>query len=189
MKPIYLILPFCGLLAACETPTPPTIALRDVDRAFAEADRIGALQITPRDQVPLGTVTYDGQVGADITGDLDGSILGDMTMTVAFDRNRIDGTVDNINLIDPDGFPSQRLDGRLDIAGVETAGDLDAGASGRLAAVDGNGEILRTDVNLDLEGAVYNDRINGDAVFGTARGTGEGDIDIDINGVFFGTER
>jgi len=80
-------------LAACATPTPPSISAYDVDRAFVEARRIDALPLTASADVPSGTVTYDGQIGADVRGDATGSILADMTMIVGFDSNTISGTV------------------------------------------------------------------------------------------------
>ncbi len=177
-----------ALSACASSPNDPSVSIRDVDRAFSEAERISNLPITARDDVPTGSATYDGQVGADIRGDVDGSILGDMTMRVDFADNDISGNVRNINLIDPSGVPDQRMDGSLDIAGFENRGDLDAGAQGDLTLVDADGFEQTSEFNLDLEGAVYNDRRIGDAVFGTAKGSADGDFDVNVDGVFFGTD-
>ncbi|MEJ6405139.1 hypothetical protein [Yoonia sp. 2307UL14-13] len=187
-RSICTLAALAALSACASTPNEPSVSIRDVDRAFAEAERISRLPITPRDDVPTGSVTYDGQVGANIRGDVNGSILGDMTMRVDFTDNDIDGNVRNINLIDPAGVPDQRLDGSLDIAGFENRGDLDAGAQGDLTLVDADGFEQTSEFNLDLEGAVYNDRGIGDAVYGTVDGSASGDFDVDVDGRFFGTD-
>jgi hypothetical protein len=176
-------------LSACATPNPPTVTAGDVDRAFAQAQRISVLPETNVSDLPTGTVTYDGQIGANVRGDAQGSILADMTMIVGFSNNNISGNVNNINLIDPDGTPNQRLDGTLQIAGVESSGNLDAVASGEVTGVDVDGFVVDSQMNLDLNGAVHNDLINGDAIYGTAEGEANGDFYLDIDGVFFGTER
>lgn len=188
MKRIPLTLAALATLTACAaTPNDPTLSSRDVDRAFADAQRISDLPLTDPFDLPSGAVTYRGQVGADVTGDAQGSILGDMTMRVDFSDRDIDGSVTNINLIDPDGQPNQRFNGSLGILGTETAGDIDAFASGQISGVDNEGVAVDTQMLLTLEGAVYDDRREGDAVFGTAQGTARGDFDMNVEGVFFGT--
>lgn len=175
-------------LSACASPTPPTVSERDVDRAFAEAQRISRLDETAVSDLPTGSVTYDGQIGANVTGDANGSILADMTMIVGFGSNDIAGSVTNINLIDPDGTPNQQLGGTLNIDGVEDRGNLDAVATGEITGVDVDGFVVDSQVNLNLDGAVYDDLIEGDAVYGTAEGEANGEFNLDIDGVFFGTE-
>ncbi len=174
-------------LAACVAPNEPTVSARDVDRAFAEALAISALPQTSFGNLPTGNVTYNGQLGADVRGDANGSILGDMTMTVGFASNDIGGRVTNINLIDSDGTPNQRFDGRLDIDGIETNGSLDAFAFGRITGVDVENDLVSSDVLLSLDGNVYDDFGGGDAIFGSATGDAIGDFDMEIDGVFFGT--
>ncbi len=189
-RPIALSMIALAALAACATdPNPPTVSENDVDRAFAEASRISRLPETSLTELPTGTVTYDGQIGADIRGDANGSILADMTMVVGFASNDISGDVTNINLIDPDGTPNQELGGRLEINGVERGGSLDATAHGDITHVDANGFEEDAQMNLNLNGEVHNDVINGDAIFGNAIGDARGEFDIDIDGVFFGTQR
>ncbi|SFS22103.1 hypothetical protein [Yoonia litorea] len=173
--------------AACASPNPPTVSAADVDRAYAEARYISGLPFTATGDLPTGTVTYEGQLGATVTGDVEGSILGDMTMNVGFASNDVSGDVSNINLIDTDGRPDQRLDGSLGIDGFESAGRIDAFASGRLEAIDDGGFIRESDVLLTLDGDVFDDRSRGDAVFGSAQGNGIGDLEIEVDGVFFGT--
>ncbi len=178
------------LLAACATEeNPPTVSRSDIDRAFDAARDAAALPVTPSSQIPTGTVTYDGQIGADLTGDSLGSVLADMTMRVDFQNNRIGGRVDNINLIDQDGTPDQLLDGSLEIAGFENNGDLDAGASGQVTAVGSSGTALDADMNLDLDGTVRTDRSRGDTVYGGVTGDARGDFNLDIDGVFYGERR
>lgn len=189
MNPFFATgIAFC-LVSACATPTPPTVTAGDVDRAYAEAARLSTLPATNIYDLPTGTVTYDGQIGADVRGDAQGSILADMTMIVGFDSNAITGNVTNINLIDPAGIPDQRLDGSLAIAGFESGGDLDAMASGQISGVDADGYVVTSDMNLDLAGSVVNDQWYGDAIFGSATGTATGDFYLDVDGVFFGSER
>ena len=183
------LLALAALSACAATPTPPTVTENDVDRAFAEARRISNLDQTSIAELPTGSVTYDGQIGANVRGDANGSILGDMTMIVGFASNSIGGNVTNINLIDPDGTPNQQLGGSLQINGVENAGDLSAVASGEITGVDVDGFEVDTQMDLDLDGAVYDDLINGDAVFGTATGEARGEFDMNIDGVFFGVQR
>jgi len=185
---ITLSLVGIAALSACAaTPNEPTVTAFDVDRAFDEAQRISDLPFTPTANLPTGDVTYRGQLGADVSGDAQGSILGDMTMNVAFADNAIDGSVTNINLIDPNGQPNQRFDGGLTIDGIENSGRLDAFASGEITAVNGDGFEVDSQMLLTLDGDVYDDFTGGDAVFGTAQGQARGEFDMDIDGVFFGT--
>ncbi len=176
-----------ALSACAATPNDPTVSAFDVERAFDEAQRISALPLTSTTDLPTGGVTYRGQLGADVSGDAQGSILGDMTMRVDFGDNDIGGNVTNINLIDPNGMPNQRFDGTLDIDGVESSGRLDAFASGQITGVDNDGIEVDSQMLLTLDGDVYDDFGGGDAVFGSATGQARGDFDMDVNGVFFGT--
>ena len=174
-------------LSACVSPNEPTVTASDVDRAFDEATAISNAPLTSTANLPSGSVTYVGRLGADVQGDANGSILGDMTMQVDFADNDIDGSITNINLIDPNGTPNQRFDGRLAIDGVENSGRLDAFASGEITGVDNDGFEVDSQVLLTLDGDVYDDFDTGDAVFGTADGQARGEFDMDIEGVFYGT--
>ncbi|WP_019956810.1 hypothetical protein [Yoonia vestfoldensis] len=187
MKPIFPALAACLTLAACAVPTPPSIGEREVDRAFAEAARISRLPETGLTGLPTGSATYSGQIGADVTGDLNGSILGDMAMTVGFGADRVTGSVTNINLIDTAGRPDQLLDGGLAISGFEDRGNILAGARGDVSGVTPGGSFFTSDMNLTLQGSVRDDFRGGDAVFGTATGNAVGDVDLFLDGVFFGT--
>jgi hypothetical protein len=191
MTRITLSLITLATLAACATtavePHPPTVSARDVDLAMFEAESISNLPFTSPLDLPSGGVTYRGHVGADVSGDAQGSILGDMTMLVDFGDNDISGSVSNINLIDPDGTPNQRFGGSLGITGSESAGYLDAFASGQISGVDNDGVAVDSQMVLTLEGAVHNNSREGDAVFGSATGFATGDFNMDVDGVFFGT--
>lgn len=174
-------------LTACNTPNPPTVSAADVDRAFAEARTISNLPFTDTNNLPTGTVTYVGKIGADVSGDYNGSILGDMRMNIDFADSDVGGDVTNINLIGADGRPDQRFDGSLDIDGVADSGRIDAFASGDITAVNDIGLFVDSNVLLRLDGDVYDDFAGGDAVFGTVKGDAEGEFDLNIDGVFFGT--
>lgn len=189
MKSAHLSLVALALTAACATPNAPSVTSADVDRAFAEATYLSSLPATDPHDLPTGSVTYDGQIGADVGGGTQGQMLADMTMNVRFDSHTIGGTVSNINLLDTTGLPEQRLDGTLAIAGSENAGELNSTAAGKVAGVDGGGQVIDADMVLDLRGAVINDQWYGDAVYGSATGSTTGDVALDLNGVFFGTER
>ena len=183
-----------GLTTACSVAVPqpdpisfaPTVTRGDVTEALAEAQFVSNAPVTSAAQLPTGSTTYTGKLGAQVSGDANGSILGDMTMRVGFATNSVGGDISNINLIDPDGTPNQRFDGQLLIDGVESTGKIDAFASGDLTGVDVNGNILDTQMLLILEGEVRNDFGTGDAVFGTATGQAEGDFFMDVDGVFYG---
>ncbi len=175
------------VLSACASSNSPTVSASDVDRAFAEAEDISNLPLTTTNNLPTGSVTYLGQLGANVQGDATGGILGDMIMDVDFARNDVDGQISNINLIDPDGTPNQRFGGELDMFGSENNGRISALASGELTAVDNDGFEVDSQMRLNLDGDVYDDFGGGDAVFGTARGEATGDFELDVDGVFFGT--
>lgn len=187
MKLIFSALAATLMLAACVAPTPPTIGQGDVDRAFREATRISRLPETRTVDLPTGSVTYTGQVGSNVAGDLRGSILGDMAMNVGFSTNRVTGSVSNLNLIDTAGRPDQLLGGRLAIGGFEDQGSILAGAAGEITGVTAGGTAFASDVNLTLQGRVRDDFSRGDAVFGTATGNAVGDVNLFFDGVFFGT--
>lgn len=174
-------------LSACVSPNEPTVTSADVDRAFDEAVAISNAPLTSTANLPTGNVTYRGKLGADVRGDANGSILGDMTMRVDFADNDIGGSVSNINLIDPNGTPNQRFDGSLNIDGVENSGRLDAFATGEITGVDNDGFEVDSQVLLTLDGDVYDDFGRGDAVYGAADGQARGEFNMDIEGVFFGT--
>lgn len=165
----------------------PTVSANDVTRAFTAADAIGQAPQTAFGDLPTGSVNYTGKLGADVGGDANGSILGDLNMRVGFSSNTVRGDVSNINLIDPDGTPNQRFEGRLLLDGVETAGQLDSFASGDLRGVDVNGDRVTSQMLLILDGQVRDDFGRGDAVYGTADGQAQGDFNLDVEGVFYGT--
>lgn len=173
-------------LAACSTPNPATVSAADVARNFDDARDLSTKPFTSTNNLPSDFVTYTGVLGADVTGDINGSIQGDMNMDVAFDAGTIGGSVRNINLIDSDGRPDQRLSGRLELDGFESAGRLDAFAFGDLRAVDDAGTERESDVLLTLEGDVVDDRGRGDAIFGGVRGSGIGALEFQADGVFYG---
>ncbi len=174
-------------VSACSAPNPPTVSAAQVGRSFEEARAIGGLPYTATQDLPTGSVTYIGKLGADVSGDLQGSILSDLEMNVGFASNSVGGKVTNTNLIDPDGRPSQRFDGRLVIDGTESAGRIDAFASGDIVGVDDRGFAVDSNLLLQLQGNVVDDIGRGDAVFGSAKGDGIGDLEFDVDGVFFGT--
>ena len=108
-------------------------------------------------------------------------------MSVSFADNTVGGDVTNINLIDPDGTPNQRFEGRLLLDGVETDGQIDSFASGNLTGEDVRGDRVDTQMLLILDGQVRDDFGRGDAVYGSASGKAEGDFNMDVEGVFYGS--
>ena len=187
IRPVSASLILMTAVSACATPTPPTVTAADVDRAMAEANRISVLPETSIVDLPTGSVTYEGQLGADVSGDAQGDILADMTMIVGFASNDISGNVTNINLIDPNGIPNQQLGGTLQITGIENNGNLNATAAGQITGVDNDGFVVDSQMDLGLVGAVHDDLDEGDAVFGSVDGEANGDFFLDVDGVFFGT--
>jgi hypothetical protein len=187
MKMLFPALAASLSLAACMSPAPPTISDRDVSRALAEASRVSRLPQTRLADLPTGAVTYTGKVGASVGGDLQGSLLGDMSMRVGFQDNAVRGSVNNINLVDRNGRPDQALGGNLAINGFQAQGDILATAAGRVTGVQPNGSAFASDVTLNMQGGVRDDRSRGDAVFGTVTGRGVGDLGFLVDGVFYGT--
>ena len=84
-------------LTACASPNPPTVTSSEVAQSFDEATILSTRPFTDTVDLPTGGVTYKGGVGADVSGELNGSIQGDMTMNVQFNGNTIDGRIDDIN--------------------------------------------------------------------------------------------
>ena len=181
------LIALAALSACAVSPNDPTVSAQDVASAFDEAQRISNLPLTATQNLPTGGVTYRGQVGADVSGDAQGSILGDMRMDVDFADGDIGGNISNINLIDPNGMPNQRFDGTLGITGDDAGPQIDAFASGNISGVDNEGDAVDSQMVLILDGDVYDDFGGGDAVFGSATGYATGDFEMDVNGVFFGT--
>ena len=187
MKPRLLTALAAGaLLAGCGGPTPSTITDRDNSLALAEAARISRLPQTRISDLPTGIATYNGKVGADLRGDLQGSLLGDMRMVVGFNTNSVGGTISNLNLIAPSGRPDQALGGTLAINGFEDRGSMMANAGGRITGVQPGGSPFASDLNLSMQGNVRDDRFRGDTVFGAVTGQGVGDVNIGLDGVFYG---
>lgn len=181
-----------SLVAACDSPTPPTITPGDIAAAIAERNRVAALPATALADLPTGSVRYDGNVysNAIIDGEIGYSILGDMAMNVNFAGGGVSGVVDNINLID-NGVPDQLLGGDLRISGATANGGISAVANGRIDAV-GSDLPFRgaSDIRLNMTGTVRDDG-PGTAVYGNVTGGSIGDSDFDvtlIGGTFFGTD-
>ncbi|MFN3664343.1 hypothetical protein [Yoonia sp.] len=186
MKRCLPALAACLVVAGCAAPNPPTITSRDNANALTEATRISRLPQTQISDLPTGSVTYNGKVGANVGGDLQGSMLGDMSMNVGFNTNTVRGSVTNLNLINQAGRPDQALGGNLAINGFEDRGNLSAGAGGTITGVAPGGSAFSSDVNLNLQGNLRDDRHRGDAVFGTVAGQALGDVNLGFDGVFFG---
>ena len=127
-----------------------------------------------------------GRLGGDLTGDVDGSMLGDLSLTTVFGvgAGTVSGDVTNINTFDDTGQPDQRLAGSLDINGTYTGTGMTATADGTLTGVDSGFEGDSV-VLLTLNG-VYRDNSGNLVVTGDATGGGSGDFDVTlINGGFY----
>ena len=191
MKSTYICTALIAVgLAGCASPTPPTITAADAEAAEAEATRVSALPITSAINLPTGSATFEGKMGGGISGDIDGSILGDMSMSIQFDDNTISGSVSNINYIDEDGDPDQLLGGSLTIAGAETSGALSGTMKGTLSGVPDEAPIRgEASVNLSFDGNVVTDDSEGDSVYGTVTGSGDCDFEIYMDsGLFYGKQ-
>jgi len=175
-------------LAACDSPTPPSITAAEAVAINTEADRVQELPDTAIADLPTDSVTYNGHIGGAISGDAEGSIIGDLSMDVNFDSNTIGGEVDNVNLLDDEDVPEQLLGGSLSISGSENDGLLSATATGTLTAVGEESVRGSSDVTMTLTGNVLTDTTDGDAVAGDVYGNGTGDFDINLSdGAFYGT--
>ena len=151
-KGLILSIVGLGILTACDSPTPPSISAQDALDAGAEFERIIDLPQTAAADLPLGSAEFNGHAGSEVSGDADGSVLGDMRMAIEFAGNTISGEIDNINLIDEDDEPEQLLGGSLTIAGTETDGILSATASGELTAVGDESVRGSSIVSLTMSG-------------------------------------
>ena len=174
-------------LAACASPTPPSINAQDVININAASSRVSALPQTGILNLPSASATYLGHIRGMVLGDADGSIIGDMSMSVNFAGNTVSGLVDNVNLLDAFDVPEQLLGGSLTISGTETGGQLLASASGSLSAVGDIAVRGESDVVLTLAGNVRDDVGTGDAVYGTITGGAIGDFAVSLSGQFYGS--
>ena len=187
LKPLILLLGV-GCVAACASPTPPSISTQDVTNRFAEFERVNMLPRTTVDNLPTGLATFVGHAGGRASGDATGSVIGDMVMNVNFDSNAIDGTINNLNLLDDNDVPEQLLGGDLALSGTETDGALRATATGQLTAVGEERIRGSANVTLNLNGNVVTDTSEGDSVTGTVNGRAGGSFDITLSeGSFYGT--
>ena len=174
-------------VSACTivAPSPPEV---DVGAFNAETVRVNDLPATAAQDLPTGQVTYDGQFGSNVflNGEDGHALIGDMEMSIAFDDNTIDGTLNNVVLLS-EGADNQVVTGSLDINGLETGGAIAATASGTLDFDDGFGSET-SNMDLFLNGDVLNDIFAGDAVGGELTGAGSGSVDVllDGNGSFYG---
>jgi len=180
LNPLILILTV-GSLAACASPTPPSISSQDVESRFAEFERVNMLPRTSIDNLPTGTASFVGSAGGRASGDADGAVIGDMVMNVNFDGNTIDGLINNLNLLDENDVPEQLLGGDLTLSGSEADGVLRAIASGQLTAVGEERIRGSANVTLNLNGNVVTDTTEGDSVTGTVSGRAGGNFDITIS--------
>lgn len=188
-----VIVPFAAL-AACASPTPPSVSATDIAAADAERQRISLLPDVAGTDLPTSSVDYSGNFLSNnlmIDGEGGYGVLGDLAMTIDFGgSNRVSGSVRNLNLTER-GAPDQLLGGRLDIRGSSSGGDIVARASGELDAVS---DLLpfrgTTNVEFAMTGGTRQDG-NDTAVFGTWVGAStsvDDDFFVTGSGTFFGTE-
>lgn len=182
-----------GLLAACATPTPPSITTADIQAAEDEFDRVSTLPLLAPVDRPVGTVAYTGKMGGDLTIDGEGgySMLADMTMQVNYGLSgSVGGTVGNINLIE-DGIPNQRLGGSLDIAGSSTGTTFSSTAEGKITAVPDDVPFRgASEVRFSMTGNMRQDGPDTALVGSWAGGSVEpatDDFDVSGSGNFFAT--
>lgn len=185
MRFMMTLLPLAAL-AACATPIPPSKTAEDLSAAQTEFGRLNALATTI--PAPAGTASYEGEIGASLSidGDGSGSFLGELSLEVDFEDTTagVTGSIDKITVYD-DGVPDQDLGGSLAVAGAYDGG-LSATATGTLSAVGSEGGFSlkgETDVALTLSGSLIDDG-GTDTMIGTFTGgsTGDGDFDVSVTG-------
>jgi hypothetical protein len=182
MKPLLTFVLPLALVAACASPKPPTMTEADLEDAGARHDVLEALPVAVLPAT--GSQTMSGHLGGAIMGDVDGYMLGDMTLTSDFGTDSVSGSVTNINVFDEDGIPDQLLDGSLGVTGGISGSGMTATASGTVSGVD-HGFSGDSNVNLSLDGTY---RQNGAVIIltGDVTGGGTGDFDVTlVDGQFY----
>lgn len=191
MKRYIAITAALTTLVACGDPQPLSVDRSDVNEALLDIRAASLLEVTPVDDIPSGSATYEGQfTSSAVVNDETGyQVIGDIELSADFGASRtvrVDGEIENINLIDrfnSERQNSQELIGSLDINGNALDGGFIGVAEGDLTAVINNDGFLRdSDVALDLRGEVVTDRDPGDTLFGIIDGEGRGGFDIEILG-------
>ena len=179
---------FVAALTACGVGLPPSI-----DADGVEADRLLGIRFNklattaPADLPSRGVARFEGGIGSQITGDIDGRMVADMEMTVDFDRDLIDGDISNINITDREGDPTQRLGGSLDIDGVHKNGALNARANGTLRIRDTDDKPGLAEMIIVLDGDVRTRDDDADTVAGELAGGLAGDVTVRVfDGYFYG---
>lgn len=175
-------------LGACASPKPPTMTAQDLTDSQSTFTTLNGLGATPTADMPSGSATFNGKFGGEVTGDSDGSILGDLTLNTNFDTSAVTGSVTNINAFDDNGDPDQLLSGSLDVNGNISGNGMTATAQGTLTGVD-SGFAGDTNANVTMNGTFRNNTATADTVTGTAVGCASGDFDICMNNGQFYAER
>ncbi len=182
----------CSTSTSTPAPLPPTYSADDVTDAGALRDTIAMLPVTMPANTPPGSASYSGNLYLDdvnIDGAAGYGMLGAMAMVVDFTggAESVTGSVTNVNLLEG-GVPQQTMLGSLEILGTESLGDITAMASGELEVRESDLPFSgSTEMMLSLNGGARGDF--GNAVYGSALGTGTGDFEVDVvSGTFFGLQ-
>jgi hypothetical protein len=187
----FALLASVGLgLSACTEDPFEGIPIVERDTKVDNANTLNAQNspLTPLAGIPsTGSVTYDGVVSANATGDFAGSLYADMSMNVNFANHAVTGTITQVDLYDDfAGKVVETLSGTLTLAGTQTLGGVAGTATGTLTGV---GTVTGVGTAaLALAGTVRSDTTTADTVYGSMTGGVTGGIDLNLaNGEFYGT--
>ncbi len=146
-------LPLLLSLAACATPTPPTMDGDDLLAADLIFNSAGGLAGTSLGNMPSGGMaTYSGQISS--LASATSGIIADMEMTIDFSSATITGQASNINILaeDSNDFESQLLGGVLTISNGAVSGtSMTADLNGALSGA-ARGFAITFNTNFDLAG-------------------------------------
>lgn len=134
-----------------------------------------------------GTASYTGAMGARTSGDIEGFLSGTLDMAlVNFENGNMVGELQDMALYGADGTLDRSFTGALNVDGdVATNATVDLAATGTIVDVS-TGTPEESTLALDLEGALRDDRTEGDTIAGSVTGGGTGDFDFTlIDGRFY----
>lgn len=161
-----------GILAPAEFD-----ALADAFDALSSA--LGNDTYTQPATRPTGTVGMTGYIGFADEGTVDEVVIGNMTLSVAFDTNDVSGTAGDFGLFDTSGnsaMLAQAIDGTLTIEGSNVGNDFEATLTGGLLGGTIGIDATMTGSLYDVEGIP--------TYFGSVGGTFDDGIQGNISGDF-----
>lgn len=154
---------------------------RTVESEFVLASQAANAAEALTDAPTSGTAAYTGAIGARTTGDIEGFLSGTLDVAlVNFENGNVVGELQDLSLYDAAGDLDRSFTGALNVDGdIASNATLDAAASGTIVDVS-SGAPEESDVVLDMEGTLRDDRSEGDTMAGTVTGGGSGDFDFTL---------